>query len=66
MITLKLGVYTEEERKTLAILLGNARMQMRSLSPHCLNNTCEYCPMRHLCVDLLQAHTYAKDYVVKK
>lgn len=66
MITLKLGAYSRKELKTMAILLENASIQVRHLSPNCNINCCNTCQLRHLCIDLLQAGTYAKDYVVKK
>ena len=66
MITLKIGRYSHEEQKTLTVLIENALMQTYLLSPKCGINHCNTCKMRHLCIDLLQAYTYAKDYVVKK
>ena len=66
MITLKLGAYSHQEQKTIAILLENACMQTCRLSPKCSINHCNTCQLRHLCIDLLQAYTYAKDYIVKK
>ena len=66
MITLKLGAYSRKELKTMAILLENASIQIRQLSPNCNINCCNTCQLRHLCIDLLKAHTYAKDYIVKK
>lgn len=66
MITLKIGAYSHAEQKALVNLLENALMLTYRLSPKCSINNCKTCQLRHLCIDLLQAYTYAKDYVVKK
>lgn len=63
MITLKMATYRKNEVQALIDLLTNCQHQ---LAPKCHSAPmCRNCDIKHLCVDITAALSYADDYLEK-
>ena len=60
MITLKIKPYSKFEVEVLHNLLADSLAHLQA--NHC-ENTCDDCPVNHVCVDLQSAELFARDTV---